>query len=357
MGDLRIRVFNRQGKPLDELSGEITRSWTANDIGTFKMKIGRNDPKATQENLSFGNLILIESSLMPNSPWGGFIWTPRNWSEETIEVEGKTGEGLLKQRVMLTQLTQTPRTAEALFIELINEGNRRGDTSIRINPSDVEIISPKVYEDTFYGMFIFDAIEDLRKRSSFIWWLEPRTDSDNSIFFQAHCARNRKERGHQMVMHYNVVPAQSSVMTEAGDITTGVLVIGQGETLETTPTSYETLPKNHAEFRRWGLREGLVTGNFKTQGAALGMAKSFLTREGRVKRYYSVDAPFMDDPLISTLHLGSEHLLFVGGYGFTEDGVEAETRVTVKGMALSEKEGKVALVVQAKDNDMDFIER
>ena len=257
---------------------------------------------------------------------------------------------------MVTQLATAPRTPSALFVELINEANRRGDTTIRVSNSSVDVVKGPVLYDTFYGMVIFDAIEQLRKRAHFIWWLEPRIDSDNRLFFQAHWARDRKEIGHQMVMHYNVVPSQSSVMTEDGSISTGVLVIGQGQTLETTPTDYETLPIDSVEFRRWGLREGLVTGNYETQAAAVGAAKSFLLKEGHLKRYYSIDAPFMNDPLISTLHLGSQHILFVGDYGFTEEGVEAQTKVSVKGMALSEKEGKVSLVVEAKDIDPDFVE-
>src|SRR4030042_6489085 len=79
MAVARVLVAERVGRILGGREPELGPvSWRLNDVGRLTMRLARADPKATEDNLRFGNRILVEfDNGLPN--WGGIIDPPRHW--------------------------------------------------------------------------------------------------------------------------------------------------------------------------------------------------------------------------------------------------------------------------------------
>lgn len=95
---IRCLVADRMGRIRAELEPQIgATSWRLNRTGKTSLTLAKSDPKATEDLLRFGNLILLEfENGLPD--WGGVIVPPYKWGPSTITVTVESGESLFGRR-------------------------------------------------------------------------------------------------------------------------------------------------------------------------------------------------------------------------------------------------------------------
>jgi hypothetical protein len=121
---VRVLTADRTGKILAELDGVTVGpvSWRLNAVGRAEFIINKNDAKATQDNLNFGNRILLEfDNGLPY--WGGVIDTPRQWNDTTIKFTAYTGEYLLGFRQTGIVKAFSGADVGSIFTEMLADAN------------------------------------------------------------------------------------------------------------------------------------------------------------------------------------------------------------------------------------------
>lgn len=119
---VRVLVFDRGGTMLAELQPELGRvTWRLNDVSRITFRLRKNDPKATQANLQYGNRLLIQfSNGLPD--WGGVIDPPRDWSGAgLVGVTAYSGAYLLGWRQTDRGRYFDKETAGGIFRRVISE--------------------------------------------------------------------------------------------------------------------------------------------------------------------------------------------------------------------------------------------
>jgi len=90
----RIRVFDRTGTLIYEVSSPAFREWILNDVGSANFTI---KAAGMESYIQFGNYITIENNKL--DAWVGVIVTPRPWAPKVITVNAKSAMWLFGQRV------------------------------------------------------------------------------------------------------------------------------------------------------------------------------------------------------------------------------------------------------------------
>jgi hypothetical protein len=127
MADVVV-VFDRTGKPLDELNVSVVRHLKLDhsidlDRGVFSISV--TDPKATARNLKRNNFVLVTSDQIGIKPWCAVMWPDENTgltvntnAEYVIPLRGV--ESILAQR--LTGVIETinpPASPGAIFMKIL----------------------------------------------------------------------------------------------------------------------------------------------------------------------------------------------------------------------------------------------
>lgn len=124
-GIARFLVGDRTGKIIAELEPDVGPvSWRLNDIGRCQFAIARNNSKATETNLRYGNRILLEfDNGLP--VWGGIIDTPRVWENDIITCNAYSGEYVLTFRQTDRGRYFNGATVGDIFQAVIGETNEQ----------------------------------------------------------------------------------------------------------------------------------------------------------------------------------------------------------------------------------------
>jgi hypothetical protein len=140
----RIRLFNRTGTLIYEVSAPAFREFVLNDIGSANFTIKALN---MEQYIEFGNYVLIEHSKL--NSWVGVIVTPRPWTPKVITVNCKSAMWLFGQRVgsytqpvsgswgdVLTQVLGVVNAAESTLLQIgvFNSGNSYSSTVDMSNP-------------------------------------------------------------------------------------------------------------------------------------------------------------------------------------------------------------------------------
>jgi len=106
-------------------------SWRLNDVGKVQFQISSLDAKATEDNLRFGNRVLVEfDNGLPN--WVGMIDTPRTWENGVITCTAYSGEYILGTRQTDRGRYFSDQTVGIIYQALIEDANTVEDTGIGI---------------------------------------------------------------------------------------------------------------------------------------------------------------------------------------------------------------------------------
>lgn len=126
----RVTVADHRGTNLAELTADLRYvSWRISKIGKAQFSMSPKDPKATLDNLRFGNRILIQfDNGLPN--WVGVLDPPRSWGPGEIVVTAYSAEKLLRNRLTAKTKVFSGITAGEMFKALITDMNSVENTGI-----------------------------------------------------------------------------------------------------------------------------------------------------------------------------------------------------------------------------------
>src|SRR5690242_20075660 len=127
----KTTAFSHFLTPLAELNAPTTpRSWVLNGFGKAQFAMSTSDPKVTEQNLQFGNVLFIEhipskdengatNGKLPN--WVGMVLPSRSWDLGVNHKDIYTMESYLAYCPMpFVRLQGTPKQ---MFLEMIKAAN------------------------------------------------------------------------------------------------------------------------------------------------------------------------------------------------------------------------------------------
>ena len=85
MAEWSLSIFDKFGVRIAEVKpSDLQCSWLMNDVGLMQFTLPKTDPAVREDYLQPGNFVYFQHDSAPD--WGGVIWTPRNWSADTVTV-------------------------------------------------------------------------------------------------------------------------------------------------------------------------------------------------------------------------------------------------------------------------------
>jgi len=182
----KITVFDHNLHPLDELSVAVTpRSWVLNDYGRAEFTISTSDPKCTERNLQYGNLVFIQhipskdesgttNGKLPD--WVGMILPPREWELGMLHVTVYSAELILAFRPMPWRTIQgTPR---AMFTKMLQYSTEFAP-NIVIQPGVLDDITNNFSDDLKVSGY--DHIKTLIKNCGMDWDITGQLDTKGNL--------------------------------------------------------------------------------------------------------------------------------------------------------------------------------
>lgn len=135
-GYVRMRIGDLSGRIMDELEAQIdTIAWRLDAASRINATIAATDPKATEQNLRFGNRVLLDfENGLPF--WGGVIDEPREWNNRVISFTLYSALHILGWRQTEESENYKNTSGGGIFRDQINKANARGSTGI--TPGTVE---------------------------------------------------------------------------------------------------------------------------------------------------------------------------------------------------------------------------
>lgn len=174
----KFNIFQHNAKPLTEIDSATTpRSWIMNDVGRCEFSMSLLDPKTTEINLQYGNLVHVVHIPTVNTEdgdvisingklpdWTGVILPPRVWNAGVLNCTAYSAEALLTFRPMpFETISGTPAVMFKRILELANNI----PTSIPILPGAIEDI-PKTFTDDLRNS-AYEHIVALIKKAGMTW--------------------------------------------------------------------------------------------------------------------------------------------------------------------------------------------
>lgn len=129
---IRVLIGDRTGRVIAEVEPDVGPvSWRLNNPGRATLTFAKTDPKATEDNLRFGNRVLIQfADGLPD--WGGVIDPPRNWTDGSIVVKVYSGEYILGFRQTDRGRYFSGASVGYIYQRLILEANAVVPTGVEI---------------------------------------------------------------------------------------------------------------------------------------------------------------------------------------------------------------------------------
>ena len=249
----RITIFDHFMKRLAEIEAPTTpRSWVLNEYGRCEFSMSTSDPKCTETNMQFGNLVFIEHlpsrdetgtyhGKLPD--WVGIILPPRTWGYGVLHVTAYAAESILAFRAMpYVSVKGTPKT---VFAQILEHAHERAKNII-IQPGvldDTAITCPDDLRTNAY-----DHIRKLIKTAGMDWNITGEIDNKGELQLFANLYLKKGiETG--LVLHNNNTELGSPLLTEQGTPSNHVFGYSQANTAQAR-FSFEAL--NQAAIDDYG---------------------------------------------------------------------------------------------------------
>ena len=95
----QITIYSPLGIPITDIKATVFCAWQIAGMAEARFEIATSDPKCTEDNLRFGNIIRIQHDSLPD--WVGFIDFPREWGDGKVTVHAISAEVLMDWRLLL----------------------------------------------------------------------------------------------------------------------------------------------------------------------------------------------------------------------------------------------------------------
>jgi hypothetical protein len=248
----RLRIFKNDGTLIDEYDAPTKRSWVLNGVGRCEFTVpvydptasGRFNPKLTQTNFGYGNMVLIDhkpslnadnttNGLLP--PWVGIILPPQTWDYGKVKFTAYSAEQILKYRPLGNAgLRGVPG---GIFLQLIQGANfwTTGYAGaigggISILPGNVDLSghdTPITAKTT-----VLDAITQYALQTGYDWDITPQVTSGNKLQLLANWYKKKGYDTGQVMSNLNLLNA-SPMYTEQGELYNTVYATNDANTLNT----------------------------------------------------------------------------------------------------------------------------
>jgi hypothetical protein len=182
-----LRVFDKFCKPLAFLEvPTTTRGWVLNGYGTADFTISTADPKCTETNLQYGNLIHVEhipsadgqgntNGKLPD--WVGIILPDRDWDDGMIHVKAYSAEAILTFRPMpFVHVSGTPAN---VFRTILGHANALKGNTIRIQPGYIDDLPLTFANDL--RLSAYDEIQKLVSDTGMDWNVTSEIDGRGGL--------------------------------------------------------------------------------------------------------------------------------------------------------------------------------
>jgi hypothetical protein len=162
-------IFDHFARPLVQMQLDaIPREWVMNDVGRLDFDIATNDPKFTEQNLRFGNLVYLEhipvagGGQLPS--WVGWLQPDQAWNKGIVQGTAFSAESILIKRPMpWVKLSGSPRQ---MFLKII-EYAMAASSDILIQPGTVDDVNLVLADDLRTSAYAH--IANIIKRSGMTW--------------------------------------------------------------------------------------------------------------------------------------------------------------------------------------------
>lgn len=255
----RIRIFNRLGVPVGEVSATTKRSWMLNNYGECTFVISKRDPKLQQGLIEFGNIVLVTNPY--TKPWCGIIDTPRTWTRNGPRVTAYSAEILLSYRdnlgvnpstSLLNALETLTGKAGSLFQQIVIRMNATEDTLVRAGTT---FMSGADRQETLNSDLLTHT-RNIAERSGNDFDITAAVNDNNTISFLANWYE-KKAKNINVVLEEGVsIELKDETMIEQGVIANSI--IGAGVADIDMP-SIGAFYQDSASVLRFGTRQASVT--------------------------------------------------------------------------------------------------
>lgn len=336
----RVLVGDWTGRVLAELEPELESvAWRLNEVGKATFALARTDPKATADNLRFGNRVLIEfSNGLPN--WGGVIDTPRGWTKEgRIEVTAYSAEYVLGWRRTGKSRGFSGTTVGTVFQTLIVEANGERDTGIGIGSiyAGGDAVSIE-----FHDEIVLEIVQRqlLAHRLSTYDFAITAEEAGGRIVFTAHFYDRRgATRGNVALLES--VNAVDPDLLEQGPIVNDWAVAGAGSTWGEERA--HGVAQNAASIAAYDLRQGAESQtSLESSAACTIVAGNLVAQSAQPRNRLSLGALDVAPGRFADYDVGDRIRAILPSYGF--GGYDQSVRVITR--EYEPRRGVCGLVVE-----------
>lgn len=340
VSECQVLIFTQTGTPLDVLDVSVTRSWLLNDIGQCTFTIASKDPKCTERNLRFGNLVYVSSDVLPD--WVGVIDTPRGRNYGSISVTAYSAEYLLQLRVI--QSYQTVKgTTGALFKAVLGAVKSAGGAVIEPNGDLDHIGWPTGANYNFDLITAFETISNIVKSYGGDWDVSPALDTAGRLHLLGNYYKVKGSiRNDYVIDESNSELVLGNKVEEQGPFHNDVRGFGN----DAKPASRVLFTaKNQASIDLYGPHQVALSVESNEIAAVKKSAAAYLADNLFPPKIFTISMDNRND-VWRNIRMGDiAHVMFSWGAFYGGDG-EIDSWVRITGMAVSEMAGKLALTVQ-----------
>lgn len=268
-----VFVFNPFGKKLDQIDVAVQRQ-SRITLGTSaahaNFTITARNAKATAQNLRYGNIVYVTSSISGLVDYAAIIWPGTSGtqiSDGLINFNVRAYEWILASRYTMAYepITGTPgEVARAL----LKSARRVGFLPISTDDSGIDLGGIALSKE--YNAYpIYDALNELAKDNGYIWYLQPSVDKVTNqlslkLIWDAQSASSFATRLTSNGDNNNMV---ISKIYETGDIANHVISYGRFSNWS-SPVYYEE--KNSVSISAYGIVVShVIMDNTETTSAGL----------------------------------------------------------------------------------------
>jgi hypothetical protein len=225
-GVARVVLFAPGGAQLAEIEPDVQSvAWRLNGVGQAKFTLPWSDPKCTQNNLRYGNRLLIQfNNGLPD--WGGVIDLPRGRANGAVTSTAYSGEYLFDWRVTAKGRYFASMAPGYIFKTLLQEQNAKYPIGIDLG----EIYEGGMRRTIEYHYHdLLERYKDLARLSGNDFSVTPEYIA-GVLKFKANWHARRGEDKRETIWLLEGTNVTDAALDEQGSLANRVITIGQGQT-------------------------------------------------------------------------------------------------------------------------------
>lgn len=340
----RVRIFNRAGYPLAEFTANVSRSWAITKEGRASFTIPtRNTNVVTQNNLQFGNYLLVENTILPS--WVGIIDSPREWDGTTVRVNAFTMERIFSFRRGADGERLVKGSAGTIFTEMLKI----------VNAAELTVmVAGNIWtggaqrEDTFTPQTLDRNLRDLQSRSLEEYSFRGVSGVSGRLVVYADWSKQLGiNTSLSLWQGFGGGNIEDPKAKEDGKIFNDVFGYGDGMTWTSKPQKTNTAPSSVSNY---GLRQAAKEyRGVSAVNTVVTNNNDFLKKNNRPRWIMSLNALNVGNTF-SYIKLGNYFNVILENVGFGDERIGLSQRARIMGMSYDpDVPNKIKLVLQEEE--------